>query len=1063
MHLKEIHIHGFKSFAEPTTVELGLGLSVFIGPNGAGKSNICDAIRWALGESRTREVRGQRAEDLIFRGSQGRRSAQMAEVALTFQDDDHRLDLPGSEVTVTRRSYRSGDVEIRLNDRAVRLKDVTRLFLGTGLGALGYAFIAQGHVETVLTEGPDHRRLMVEEAAGALVYRQRRTEALAELAHADAELQRTIEELALEREREAPLLGEVHRLESSEELRRSIFALETALAQKRMKDLLRQIRSLTHRADRERAEALKLRQAAEAERDWEGTLFEARQAAELAIYEMDDALERVEALLARQSTSRESQGDRLADLEAERAKVEDHLQDARIRVRGLGEETAALRANLAESESRVTAFRSAHGDRPPLLDPSRLESVRSDLSRRLTEEATRLEGAQSRIKKATAERAVLEKDLAAVEVEGRALLEAERRLEAGRRSEALRRDRLREALEVTRGAGRSLRPGPRSVLEASEAGRLRGVIGPLGSLIRFDDSLAEAVHGALGSAFDNLVVEREEDAEAAIRFLRENRAGRGTFLALDRVRPVPPPEGPRGAPGYLGVASELVSFDEQVRKAVALVLGRTFVAETLEAARAFSRDQGLRYRWVTLDGDLLSPGGAITGGDRETRTPDLRASLREAETKLARTERELAEAQERIRTLTDRRAQLRERRDALDDDAADARREADSARFALEAIQADLAAAETLRPEDLAAWRDAEESLVRLTERIQGREGLMGPATAEVAALEEERKRILSEIEEAGRLVDAGGRRADELAGEAESLRGRRTTVRVLKEALTSLDRKLREHRIAAEGRAARLEDALQRADDELVRLDEERESTRRRLEIELGVAYDEDAAQPPADAAMDLSRLRASLEALGPVNPAAREEAGRVQERIVRLEAKREDAILTKERLVTLASEADQELERRWRATLAEVDRHFGALFEELFEGGEAHLAAGTRGLDITAAPPGKHPADLDMLSGGERSLVALAFLLALSELNPTPFLLLDEVEAALDEANSRRLLSYLDRHRKDRQYLVITHQRMTMEWADVLVGVTMEVPGVSKLVEIRLEEADRGELEAL
>jgi len=1063
VHLKEIHIHGFKSFAEPTTVELGLGLSVFVGPNGAGKSNISDAIRWALGESRTREVRGQRAEDLIFRGSKGRHPAQMGEVALSFSDEDHRLGLPGSEVVLTRRAFRTGDGEIRLNDRPVRLKDVTRLFLGTGLGSMGYAFIAQGQVEAVLTEGPERRRLLVEEAAGALGYRQRRTEALAELAHADQELARVLDDLAIERERARPLIEEVRRLETSEELRRDIFRLEVALAQKRMKDLVRQIRILTTRSERDHAHAAQLGDATEREREWEALLFDARQATELALYELDDNLAGVERLLTRVSTSRESQGDRLAGLGAARSRAEDRLAEVRRRLEGHRKETRELEAALHSLEARIFDFRGTYGDRPPLIDPKSLGALREDLARRQAEARDRLNSAQVRQKAAQVGLEAARTALRAVEAEGRSFVERERAFEAERRNLDSRLDRLRETLESTWGTGRPVRSGPRAVLEAAERGRLQGVVGPLASLLEFDERHAGAIREALGGSFDNIVVETERDAEAGVRFLRENRSGRATFLALDRVKPSPAPAGPRGAEGFLGLATDLVRFARNVAPAVDLVLGRTFVATTLEAARGFSRDQGLRYRWVTLDGDVLSPGGAITGGEREGRDRDLRAEVAALEARREEIERGLRAVTSQIRDLSDRRATLRDEISALEAQEQVAEGEARSSGIILEGLASELAAAEGLTPDALVEWREAEEELVRLTERRAGRAPVTLAAEEEAAALEAELQRIQREMLDMGAQTDAGGRKVEELERDALALRTRRTTLRSLKNALVALDRKVREHRLASEARMSRLEDAWLRAEDELKRLGEERERTRRRIEIELGAAYDEEAPPPPSDAQRELSRMRGTLEALGPVNPQAREEARRSEERLVRLEAKREDVLLTKERLVTLAAEADEELERRWRSTLLEVERHFQELFVELFEGGEARLVATIRGLEIRVTPPGKREADLDMLSGGERSLVALAFLFALSELNPAPFLLLDEVEAALDEANSRRLLSFLDRHRKDRQYLVITHQRMTMEWADVLIGVTMEAAGVSKLVEIRLEEADRGDLEAL
>lgn len=1059
MHLKRLFLHGFKSFAEPTSVELGLGLSVFVGPNGSGKSNLSDALRWGLGETRLREVRGPRAEDLIFQGSKGRRAAHLAEVVLTFSDEEMRLGLPQTEVELTRRHFRSGDSEVRLNDRHYRLRDLNRLLLGTGMAPSGYAFIAQGQVEAVLQEGAERRRYMVEEAAGAAGYRQRKTDALLELAHADGELARVLDTLTIENERREPLSQEVARLDEWESLRREIHELEVAVEKKRLRDIIRQRNSLGERRERDEREIGRLRGEGERLKAFEAELWETRETARLALYEADEEISGVEMLLARHTQARESHGDRVSELGGRRARLEESLREARIRKERAKSEMATMEASLAAARETAKLFRARFGDRPPLVVPERLGSWRGELTERISSLKAEDETLRAEMTELGEALARIENEILRREKEGRDLVRTRERMGEERRQLSLRLDRVRETSELTWGTGRALRPGARAVLEAAKGGKLSGIIGPLGALVTFAPDMSAAVGAAMGGSFDNIVVESERDIEGAIAFLRQHRLGRATFLALDRVRAPQPPEGFSGEKAFLGLASDLVQWEPKMAPAVLLVLGRTLVARDLEAARDFSRRQALRNRWVTLDGDVLAPGGAITGGEAERQGPNPVVELQALEAKLKEVENGLATTVQELEAAAKAYENLRAERLAKEGDRRlhSARLEANAqmCRASLE----DLETAGDLDAGGLSVWRSAEEDIVRLQERILGAQGTAADADGLTQGLEREMREVADALAEAGGRVEFGGQKAKDLETRAGALRETRTLLRRFGQAMQTLERSLGETRGSVEGKSTRLEDALERTGLELERLRSARDESSLKLRVELGAGEDTEGLTPPADAPEQIGRLRARFQDLGPVNPAARQEYERSLERVGTLEARREDVLSTKERLLALASEADMELERRYRATLQEVDGHFRRLFEELFQGGEAYLQATGEGVDILAAPPGKRMGNLELLSGGERTLVALAWLLSLSELNPSPFLLLDEVEASLDEENIRRFLRYLDRHR-DRQFLLISHQRMTMEWADVLIGVTMQVPGVSRLVEIRLEGDQRGDL---
>ncbi|MHB1980805.1 MAG: AAA family ATPase [Sulfobacillus sp.] len=1059
MHLKRIVLRGFKSFADATSLEVGPGLCVVVGPNGAGKSNIVDALRWVLGESRPQDLRSQRAEDLIFQGNGERRPAQAAEVELTFADETSQLGLPTSEVVVARRIERTGDSECRINGRPCRLRDVQQLLLGTGLAPSGYAFIGQGSIEDVISQGAHSRRLMLEEAAGASGYRQRRTQALAELAQADI----LVQDLAVDLDRlegeSARLRTEVERLDRWQRLRERILAEEIAWEGRRLRELERRQRLITERLESQRAERTGLKAAGARLEQVVDPLWQARQSIDLAALETDERLAQVEARLGRLGEQAQSRQQRLADLTARQQRAAEQVDALAAALTQGSAQRASDQSSLAQMVTLIEEVEALGGAGLPVLDPQRWEQLRTVAYQDHMPDVEEQGRWRVRLDELEAAQAAGGSRLEEIQTEAQARLAERQQLTREITQVERQLAQIDEAERTNWSAGRPLRAGARAVMEASDLGQLPGVLGPLGGLVQCEARFSTALGVALGGAYDNLVVSSEAAAQAAIGHLREHRLGRATFLPLDRLRPSPSATVLPAQSGYLGPLSAHLSYSPEVAPAVALILGRTQVAQTLEAALRLSRAEGQLSRWVTLTGDLLLPGGAIQGGETIERLPrhevgQLQGRLQQLRLAAQKVDRRMEEL---LHARTDLQLALGEQRHELT-----------AVRDRVSGLRLEAAMELGLRPALLAIdtdtysrWRQAKEERGRLEERLVASDRQLTDlgerrqlATQELAQCQE----LIAELE---RAAGVEAHPSMESHHQSALLRQGRQVLRGLARNLELLERRGRE-------RASRIEARLLRLEDSDVRLSEEGEQVvadlaacQRRLYTELGA---KPGVSPgvPAGTLDDLATLRRQLSDLEPVNAGARPEAERVGALRQELTERRQDAMLSKERLLTLAAEADQQLDSHYKGALSDLQAHFQRVFAEMFPDGDGELMASPDGVDFTLTLPGKRRASLALLSGGERALVALCWLISLVELNPAPFLCLDEVEASLDEENIRRLLSYFDRHR-ERQVLMISHQRMTMEWADVLVGVTMDRPGESRLVEVRLEEAWRGDLGAV
>lgn len=1190
MRLKRLEIYGYKSFASRCTFEFGEGITAIVGPNGSGKSNVADAVRWVLGDQSYRLLRATTTEDMIFAGAPGRPRLGMAEVILTFDNSDAWLPIDYSEVTVGRRAYRSGENEYLLNGQRVRYRDILDLLGAAGLARSSYLVIGQGMVDAALALRPEARRTLFEEAAGIGPHLRKREEALANIAETERNLERVQDILNELRPRAEVLRRQAERAEEYFLLRQDLRELERIWYGHAWQRLQRDLTSAEEqlREHRERLEAQRayvqacqeeIRQAEAREArctalleeltaqlsnvrsEMEGLRREAAVAAErqrLYRTQWDNLQEELETLQSRRA---------ILEVEAHNAEteLEEHLRVAEALRAELeaarqvlqGEEAARveLSRTLAERERRLANVERAlaqgetrreeliERDRRLALELETLAAKETALHKRLTELQEQGERLRQReeilstaVRQAEENRKNLDRDLLGVQED---LTEAEKALNAARAERdqlALRQAallRLRQEMTV-------YHPGVRRVL-APESG-LKGILGTVSSLMTVPKEYEEAVEAALGSRLQNLIVERWEDAEAAIAFLKRTRAGWATFLPLDTLR-VPTPLVAPVAPGVVGVASRLVHFEERLRPAYELLLGRVLVVDDLTAARRLLNERTGASLIVTLDGETVQPSGAVSGGARAERGHLLaqEREWRELPGHLRNAEMAVEEAEARVGILRARQQTFREQRLERERMLASLRQEWEAAQEALSAHRREVRDAERERDwlqarrqeavserEDFNAQKESLEK--RLAEAQKEKEALLqevealrlrvaavaaSPARQAVATLETRLAVAQRTAESQRRLAESHRENLKQLDGQ---IAAKRAQAQALEEALRQLEAEVeaRLGRLRActeQGEAlqarlgptqeerARCEEARREAEARYTqslerfheveteanqaalhrdRLLDQREALAREIEAELG-PIDLPEAQShqlrlnlgddiielphvpnlPPGLGEEIRQLKARLRRLGDINPEAPHEYQQLLERQTFLQSQISDLKGAIAALHEVIQELDAIIERDFVQTVRTVDEAFRAYFGRLFGGGTARLeltapdSPSTSGVEIIAHPPGKRAQNLSLLSGGEKALTAVALIFALLRANPVPFCFLDEVDAALDEANVGRFRDLLVEHARSTQFVVITHNRHTIDAANTIYGISMGERGVSQMVSLRLSEA--------
>ena len=1185
MRLKKLIIHGFKSFADQVEVTFDGGITGVVGPNGCGKSNIADAVRWVLGEQSAKTLRGSKMEDVIFNGTEKRRRLAFCEVSLIFDNEDKRLPIDFTEVSVTRRVYRNGDGEYRINGTACRLRDIVDLFRDTGVGKDGYSLIGQGRIDEILYQKSEDRRQVFEEAAGIVKYKARKLEAQRRMEHTRDNLDR-VEDILHElngrleplREQSAAAREYLSLRDELKTLDLNVFILRTERYEARIAELRRSLEDLKASLDetgaqldaaaRERGEVQERLESCESEtaacRERVQALIRDVEAAEGAVQVMREritaAARERDRITAERAAAQEGQkgiGERITEMSRF---IDSETQE----VRAADEKQRILEAELAGEEKALNVMEErAEAAKQEIIDTmnrlgdvrahrSRLSAMKTSIETQLTNMANEREREQTGVD-----------SLAEQVVEAREHLDAERaqqdgikeqlgelaqRLEdlTGRTEQAseqlgeLRRlhEQRSSRLKLLRELQRDYDGYNNSVKQVLfQARRIpdSGVCGVVADLIHVPERLERAIDMVLGGALQNIVVERDEDAKRMIEYLRKNRYGRATFLPVGSVRGRTLDARERGLlsmPGCIGLASELIEFDPKYRGVIDNLLGRTVVAEDLDSGIAIQRAGRYQFRLVTLEGDVMHSGGSMTGGSVQSRITSLLSRSREIE----QTQRSLEKGQKELEELLAEHEQAEEKRSELKRERGElydalhrqevlcARAEAqlsaildeqknNNSRIArVEEERRRLTAqlgeiGETLRTmegrqEDEQRSTDARRAEVReLQDRIYAARTAVEAKRSEVSdarvalasrrrgleARVDERERFRSQAADAGRMLQESAQALEEcLASLAQSesdfkadmqrLTEGKAALEEARKAFSEADARRTEAQKCLQENAGKTDGLRARADDlgdkqhrselQLARVESEFKQIRDRIweDYELTYAGALESRVPDfrlAESEKRIAAIRQRIREMGTVNVAAVDEYRRTQERVEELGGQRDDLLKAQDDLQRIVEELEDRMQTQFSQQFAIVNTNFQKTFVRLFGGGKAELRLTDPsdvlncGIEIVAQPPGKKLQMLSLLSGGERALTAIAILFAILDLKPTPFCFLDEIEAALDDANIDTYADYLKAYSKSTQFIVITHRKGTMERCDSLYGVVMEEKGVSRTVSVKLNEA--------
>ena len=1180
MVFKELEIQGFKSFPDKVKIRFDAGVTGVVGPNGSGKSNLSDAVRWVLGETSSRQLRAAgKMEDVIFGGTRRRSAMGFASVRLTLDNTGHTLDVDADEVTIGRKYYRSGDSEYTINGQVCRLRDVYELLLDTGIGRDGYSVIGQGRIAEIVAAKSSERREIFEEACGIAKYRYRKTEAERRLAAAGENLERLRDILGELESRVGPLEKESAKAQKFLELSEQRKTLEVTLwtdSVHRARDTVRQqVRDYeTAQADYERFDG----EAKAAEQEAEEIRMQAQQltiaverlngdirsiteqisgsdsriavlendilrneesiaslrseieAGEQDGAEADAALQRHRAVAAKMEAEGEKLAAEIDALNAELTKLADASNASGARKDTLRAEITDLTAKRTEAQVAQAAAEAAEEtarQRLPALEQAvqegtdQWETARQDLTdtiryrEMLTENEKQLANVRSGLElKLKNRKAALDEADTAEQRLGRELDAARQRLSV-----------LRELEKNMDGYQNSVK----AVMRAAGARRLRGIIGPVSAILKVEPGCEVAVETALGAALQNIVVENEAAAKAAIALLRSDNAGRATFLPLDTVQPGVF----RGRlSGTARLASSLVQADARYDNIVSNLLGRIIVVEDINEASRVARDNGFRSRVVTMDGQVINAGGSFTGGSvqRSAGLFTRKQEMEELRIRAAKLQKDCLAAQEK----TD---QCKEQVDALQAEltataseqitAANDRVRAEAEQKRLEAAAAQLETARNARRQEIdtlqaaladsrAKAEDAAKLQAELTAKIDRRTAEMSRiaegddnfltrqnalaqdlsarrleqvtrqkdaelAYSQIAALEQRARDAAARRTSLEESVAALAARSDACRAEIADIRQTRA------DSQTTIAQKEAEIREATQKRLARQQaetetlarartaaDSREEMSREMARLAERKAAAESEYDQTVAKLWDEYQLSVSQAEALcvefdslpalraQVADLRGKIRALGSVNVSAIEEYKEVKARYDALVTQVTDVEESRNELSRMISKLSAQMREIFTDSFRAINENFGRVFAELFGGGEASLMLEdesnvlSSGIGIRVAPPGKVIKNLEALSGGEQALVAISIYFAILAVNPAPFCILDEIEAALDDANVVRFAQYLRRVSDKTQFIVITHRRGTMEAANVLYGVTMQEDGVSKLLKLDLEQVD-------
>ena len=1175
MYLKEIEIQGFKSFADKTKVVFDQGVTAVVGPNGSGKSNITESLRWALGESSVKSLRGGKMPDVIFAGTESRKPLNYASVVVTLDNNDGFIKDAGQEIRVERHIYRSGDSEYKIDGKKVRLRDIHDLFLDTGLGRDSFSIISQGKVEEIFNSKPEERRAIFEEAAGVLKYKTRRKETESKLQQTQDNLDR-LEDIIYELDNQIkPLKKQAENARKFVDLddqRKAIYldvlvaqikenkaeldSTEEELAQ--VQELLTSYYQKREKLEEENHTLKKQRQDLQAEMakdqgslmdltslisDLERKLALSKLESEQVALNQQEAQARLASLedkrnlLNQEKSDKESSlalleenlvqnNQKLNRLEAELLAFSDDpdqmIELLRERFVALLQEEADVSNQLTRIENELENSRQLSQKQAEQLE--KLKEQLATAKEKASQQRNELETAKEQVQKLLADYQVCAKE----QEDQKSSYQAQQNQLFDRLDNLKNKQARAQSLENILRNHSNFYAGVKSVLQ--EKDRLGGIIGAVSEHLTFDVHYQTALEIALGASSQHIIVEDEESATKAIDFLKRNRAGRATFLPLTTIKArtisSQNQDAIAASTGFLGMADDLVTFDNRLEAIFKNLLATTAIFDTVEHARAAARQVRYQVRMVTLDGTELRTGGSYAGGaNRQNNSIFIKPELEQLQKEIAEEEASLRSEEATLKTLQDQMATLSERLEAIKSQGEQARIQEQGLSLAYQQTSQQVEELETL-------WKLQEEELNRLTEgdwqadkekcqerlatiasdkqnleaeieeiksnknaiqeRYQNLQEEVAQARLIKTELQGQKRYEIADIERLGKELDNLNIEQEEirrllqekvdnlvkvdtdlLSQQAEEAKTQKTN---LQQGLIRKQFELDDMEGQLDDIASHLDQARQqneewirkqtRAEAKKEKVSERLRHLQSQLTDQYQISYTE-ALEKSHElenlnlAEQEVKDLEKAIRSLGPVNLEAIDQYEEVHNRLDFLNSQRDDILSAKNLLLETITEMNDEVKERFKSTFEAIRESFKVTFKQMFGGGQADLILTegdllTAGVEISVQPPGKKIQSLNLMSGGEKALSALALLFSIIRVKTIPFVILDEVEAALDEANVKRFGDYLNRFDKDSQFIVVTHRKGTMAAADSIYGVTMQESGVSKIVSVKLKDLE-------
>lgn len=1180
VYLKSIDAFGFKSFAEHTNVQFDEGVTAIVGPNGSGKSNITDAIKWVLGEQSAKSLRGAKMEDIIFSGAEHRKAQNYAEVKLKLENSSGKLQVDSTEVTVTRRLYRSGESEYYLNNDRARLKDIIDLFLDSGLGKEAFSIISQGRVDEILNAKPIDRRQILEESAGVLKYKKRKATSVQKLDQTEDNLSR-VEDILYDLEgrveplREEAAIAKEYKHLSKEMEKSDVLVTVHDIKQysdniNELDDNLNHLKSQQATKDAEKVQHTQSLNKYKVERQQLDIRIESLN------FELVKATEEVEKFTgqlnvleerkrnqsetnARFEEEQESLLNQAENLNKEKTEVQLEIDRLKAQQKELNEKVQYLESQLyvtdEQHDEKLETIKDEYyqlmSEQSDVNNDIRFlehtiqenESKQSRLDSRLVEAYEQLKHIQSDINEAEKQSTTTKKELKNAEQQ---LNEYERKLTQLKQQRSEYEEKLHQAYRFNEKLKSRIDSaatqqeeysyffnGVKHILKAKNK-QLTGIRGAVAEVIQVPSDLTKAIEIALGASLQHVIVDSEKDGRQAIQYLKQNGLGRATFLPLNVIQPRHIANdilnSAKTSQGFINIASEAIQVDSDYQNVLQNLLGNTIIVDELKNANELARKIRYRTRIVTLEGDIVNPGGSMTGGgDRKTKSilaqkddlAKMRAQLEDYQQQTIEFEKQfqaIKEASDQISEnyfetsqqynsakqrlhdfeleldrLRKSEAHLKdeheefefEKNDGYQSEASkltltEKKQRLDQIKAQLLKLEENINLYTKLSKEGKASTTQTQQQLHQkqsdlavVKERLNAQKQSLTKITKQLESVEKQQEKLDEQI----KLFNS-----DEMTGEKafETIQSHIEQSKVTKEKLTVDIEDVKSRRLELNDTIEETDQKLQEANQDILSIEnryQDIKAEQSRLDVLINHAidhlsddyhltYERASELYELDEAIDVLRKKVkltkmSIEELGPVNLNAIEQFEEINTRYTFLDEQRADLRAAKLTLEQLIDEMDQEVKDRFKETFHAVQGHFADVFKSLFGGGQAELRLTdddylSAGVDIIVQPPGKKLQHLSLLSGGERALSAIALLFAILKVRSAPFVILDEVEAALDEANVIRYAQYLKELSDQTQFIVITHRKGTMEFSDRLYGVTMQESGVSKLVSVNLNTID-------